>query len=255
MGIVFRARNVDDGRTVALKVLRDELNHDDAYKRRLAREARAAAEVDHPNLARVLEVGEAGRRSYLVVRYVAGRSLAERLQAEGPLALPGLLRLAAEVGAGLDALHERGLVHRDVKPANIMLAADGSAVLGDFGLAKGLAYTMLTKPGQVLGTLDYLAPELIRGEPAGPMSDLYAFGCVIFECIAGAPPFAGRGLLRIGIAHLQEEPGDPGSARADLPPAVSWTVRQALAKDPSRRPPTATAFTRMLRLAATDNRA
>jgi len=113
MGIVFRARNVDDGRTVALKVLRDELNHDDAYKRRLAREARAAAEVDHPNLARVLEVGEAGRRSYLVVRYVAGRSLAERLQAEGPLALPGLLRLAAEVGAGLDALHERGLVHRD----------------------------------------------------------------------------------------------------------------------------------------------
>jgi serine/threonine protein kinase len=254
MGIVFRATHVGESRTVALKVLRDELNQDEAYRRRLAREARAAAEVDHPNLARVLEVGEADGRFYLAVCYVDGRSLAERLRAEGPLALGGLLRLAAEVGAGLDALHERGLVHRDVKPANIMLAADGSAILGDFGLAKGLAYTVLTKPGQVLGTLDYLAPELIRGEPAGPPSDLYALGCVIFECMAGAPPFAGRGILRIGMAHLEEEPGDPGSARADLPPAMSWTVRQALAKDRRRRPPSATAFARMLRLAAAGNR-
>jgi serine/threonine protein kinase len=255
MGIVFRATRERDGATVALKVLRDELGQDEDYRRRLAREARAAAEVDHPNLAGVLEVGEADGRSYLAVRYVDGRSLAERLRAEGPLPLPDLLRLAAEVAAGLDALHERGLVHRDVKPANIMLAADGGAVLGDFGLAKGRAYTVLTKPGQVLGTLDYLAPELIRGEPAGPMSDLYAFGCVIFECMAGAPPFAGRGLLRVGMAHLEEEPADPGAARADLPDAMSWTVRQALAKDPRRRPPTATAFSRMLRVAATDNRA
>jgi len=255
MGIVFRAVRDRDGRTVALKVLRDELAQDEAYKRRLAREARAAAEVDHPNLAGVLEAGEADGRSYLAVRHVDGRSLAELLWADGPLALPRLLQMAAEVGAGLDALHERGLVHRDVKPANIMLAKDGTAVLCDLGLAKGLAYTVLTKPGQVLGTVDYLAPELIRGEPAGPMSDLYALGCVIFECIAGAPPFAGRGILRIGMAHLQEEPGDPGAARADIPPAISWTVRQALAKDPRRRPPTGIAFARMLRLAAIDNRA
>jgi serine/threonine protein kinase len=255
MGIVFRAVRDGDGRRVALKVLRHELNQDAAYKRRLAREARAAAEIDHPNLTRVLEAGEADGRSYLAVRYVDGRSLAERLLAEGPLPLADLLRLAAEVGAGLDALHERGLVHRDVKPSNIMLATDGTAVLGDFGLAKGRAYTLLTTPGQVLGTLDYLAPELIRGQSAGPMSDLYALGCVIFECMAGAPPFAGRGILRIGMAHLEEEPGDPIAGRTDLTPAVAWTVRQALAKDPSRRPPSATAFARMLRLAAVDNRA
>jgi serine/threonine protein kinase len=255
MGIVFRAVGDRDGRTVALKVLRDELCQDQAYRRRLAREARAAAEVDHPNLAGVLEAGEADGRSYLAVRYVDGRSLAGLLRTDGPLALPRLLRLAAEVGAGLDALHRRGLVHRDVKPANIMLAGDGTAVLCDLGLAKGLAYTVLTRPGQVLGTVDYLAPELIGGEPAGPASDLYALGCVLFECIAGAPPFAGRGLLRIGMAHLQEEPGDPAAARADIPPAVSWTVRQALAKNPGRRPPSGTAFSRMLRLAATENRA
>jgi serine/threonine protein kinase len=249
MGIVFRALH-DDGRTVALKVLREELAADGAFRRRLAREARAAAEVAHPNLAPVLEAGEADGRLYLAVGYVEGRSLAERLADGGPLPVDELVRLAAEVGAGLDALHRRGIVHRDVKSANILLAADETAVLGDFGLAKGRAWTVLTRPGQVLGTLDYLAPELIRGEPAGPLSDLYALGCVLYECLAGTPPFAGRGVLRIGMAHLEEEPGDPAAGRSDVPPALSWTVRQALAKDPARRPTSAGALARMLRLAA-----
>ena len=249
MGMVFRARH-DDGRTVALKVLREELAADEAFRRRLAREASAAAEASHPNLAPVLEAGEADGRLYLAVRFVDGRSLAERLAARGPLPVDQVVRLAAEVGAGLDALHRRGIVHRDVKSANILLAADGTAVLGDFGLAKSRAWTVLTRPGQVLGTLDYLAPELIRGEPAGPLSDLYALGCVLYECLAGAPPFAGRGVLRIGMAHLEEEPGDPAAGRDDVPPALSWTVRQALAKDPARRPTSAAALARMLRLAA-----
>ncbi|HEX2372883.1 MAG TPA: serine/threonine-protein kinase [Actinomycetota bacterium] len=251
MGIVYLASD-GDGRPVALKVLRDELAADDAFRRRLAREARAAAEVDHPNLAPVLEVGEAGGRLYLATRYVEGRTLAERLAADGPLPVGELVRLAAQVGAGLDALHRRGIAHRDVKPANILLAADGTAVLADFGLAKHRAWTVLTGPGQVLGTLDYLAPELIRGEPAGPLSDLYALGCVLFECLAGAPPFAGRSVLRVGMAHLEEEPGDPGASRDDVPPALSWTVRQALAKDPGRRPTSAVALARMLRLAAAE---
>ena len=252
MGVVFRARHDGDGRTVALKVLRDELSADDEYKRRLAREARAAAEVDHPNLAPVLEAGEADGRVYLAVRYVDGRSLDERLRFDGPLDVADLVRLAADVGAGLDALHRQGIVHRDVKPANILLATDGTAVLSDFGLAKGLAYTVLTKPGQILGTLNYLAPELLRKQPAGPMSDLYSFGCVLFECLAGKAPFAGRGLLRVGMAHLEELPGDPAAGRDDVPEAVSWTIRQALAKNPARRPPGAGALARMLRLAASE---
>jgi serine/threonine protein kinase len=249
MGIVFRARH-DDGRTVALKVLRDELAADDGYRQRLAHEARAAAEVDHPNLAPVLEAGEADGRLYLAVRYVDGRSLAERLAVGGPLAVGELVRLAADVAAGLDALHRRGIVHRDVKPANILLAADGTAVLGDFGLAKSRAWTVLTRTGQVLGTANYLAPEVIRGQSATPLSDLYGLGCVLFECLAGASPFAGRGVLRVGMAHLQEEPGDPAAGRDDVPPALGWTVRQALAKDPADRPPSAVALARMLRLAA-----
>jgi len=251
MGIVFRARH-DDGRTVALKVLRDELAADDGYRQRLAHEARAAAEVDHPNLAPVLEAGEADGRLYLAVRYVDGRSLAERLAIGGPLAVGELVRLAADVAAGLDALHRRGIVHRDVKPANILLAGDGTAVLGDFGLAKSRAWTVLTKTGQVLGTPNYLAPEVIRGQSATPLSDLYGLGCVLFECLAGASPFAGRGFLRVGMAHLQEEPGDPAAGREDVPPALAWTVRQALAKDPAERPPSAVALARMLRLAAAE---
>jgi eukaryotic-like serine/threonine-protein kinase len=199
-------------------------------------------------------VGEADGRLYLAVRYVDGRSLAERLAAGGPLEVPELVRLAADVGAGLDALHRRGIVHRDVKPANLLLAADGTAVVGDFGLAKNRAWTVLTRPGQVLGTLDYLAPELIRGEPASPMSDLYALGCVLYECLSGAPPFAGRGVLRIGMAHLEEAPGDPAAGRADVSPALSWTVRQSLAKDPAMRPPGAGTLARMLRLAAAEHR-
>jgi serine/threonine protein kinase len=251
MGIVYRALH-DDGRVAALKVLRDELGADQSFRTRLAREARAAAEVDHPNLVPVQEVGEADGRLYLAVGYVEGRSLSERLAAGGPLPVAEVVRLGTQVGGGLDALHRRGIVHRDVKSANILLASDGTAVLGDFGLAKNRAWTVLTRPGQVLGTLDYLAPELIRGEPASPLSDLYALGCVLYECLAGAPPFSGRGVLRIGMAHLEEEPGDPAAGRDDVPQALSWTVRQVLAKDPARRPPGTAALARMLRLAAAE---
>jgi serine/threonine protein kinase len=250
MGIVFRALHDGDGRTVALKVLRDELGADDSFRQRLAHEARAAAEVDHPNLAPVLEAGEADGRLYLAMRYVEGRSLAERLAAGGPLSVADLVRLAAEAGAGLEALHGRGIVHRDVKPANILLAVDGTAVLVDFGLAKSRAWTVLTRTGQVLGTPDYLAPEVIRGRSATPLSDVYSLGCVLFECLTGASPFAGRGVLRVGMAHLEEEPGDPAAGRADVPPALAWTVRQALAKDPADRPPSAAGLAQMLRLAA-----
>jgi len=236
-GVVFRAVREPGGLVVALKVLRPELSDDAVYRHRFAHEARAAAEVEHRHLVRVIESGEADGHSFLVVEYVAGRTLAARLDAEGGLPADDILRLAAEVGAGLDALHGAGLVHRDVKPSNIMLGRDGAAMLADFGLAKGRAYTVLTRPGAVVGTLDYLAPEIIRGAPAAPPSDIYALGCVIFECMAGVPPFAGRSVIQVGLAHLQDEPPDPGADRDDLPPMLGWAVRRALAKDPNRRPP------------------
>jgi serine/threonine protein kinase len=253
MGVVYYARHEGDGRAVALKVLRDELAADEDFRRRLAHEARAAAAVDHPNLAPVLEAGDDDGRLYLAVRYVDGQSLAERLLTEGPVPVDALVRLGSDVCAGLDALHQRGIVHRDVKAGNILLDSDGTAVLGDFGLAKHRAWTVLTRTGQVMGTVGYLAPEVIRGEPATPLSDLYALGCVLYQCLAGTLPFAGRGgVLGTGRAHLQEAPGDPGAGRADVPPSLSFTVRQLLAKDPAQRPPSAAALRRMLRVAAAE---
>ena len=249
-GVVFRAVREPDGLVVALKVLRPELSVDTLYRHRFAHEARAAAEVEHRHLVRVIESGEADGHTYLVVEYVAGRTLAARLDAEGGLPGADILRLASEVGAGLDALHGAGLVHRDVKPSNIMLDRDGGALLTDFGLAKGRAYTVLTRPGSVVGTLDYLAPEIIRGAPAAPPSDIYALGCVVFECMSGVPPFAGRSVIRVGLAHLQDDPPDPAADRDDLPDMLGWAVRRALAKDPNHRPPSAGAFAHMLRMAA-----
>src|SRR3990170_3335686 len=248
MGIVFRAVRETDGEVVALKVLRPELAADAVYRQRFAREARVAAEVQDRHLVPIVEAGEADGQPYLAALYLRGRTLAQRVEAEGPLPLEDVVRVAAEVGAGLDALHRHGLIHRDVKPSNVMLREDGGGLLGDFGLAKGRAYTVLTRPGQVMGTLDYIAPELIRGGEAGPASDIYALGCLVYEGLAGRPPFAGVSPFQVGIAHLEAAPPDPAAGRKDLPPRLSWAVLHALEKDPARRPQTATAYAHLIRL-------
>jgi serine/threonine protein kinase len=250
MGVVFRARRTGGVESVALKVLRAELTDDPTFRRRFEHEARSAGEVAHASLVRVLDAGEAHGRAYLAVEFVEGVTLAERIELDGPLPFAAVARLASEVGEALDVLHERGLVHRDVKSTNIMVREDGAALLTDFGLAKGRAYTVLTRPGQVLGTLDYLAPELIRGEPATPSTDVYAFGCSLYECLTGAPPFGGKSVIQIGIAHLEDPPPDPRGARTDLSSELADAVLQALEKDPHRRPASAGAYARAVSAAA-----
>lgn len=250
MGIVFRASRLPDGdadgEVVALKVLRNELSGDDTFRRRFEHEARSATEVRSPHLVAVLEAGEADGRHYLASEFVPGRTLDERIREEGPLPFADVIRIVTELGSALDALHEAGIVHRDVKASNVLLRADGTAMLTDFGLAKGQAYTVLTQPGQVMGTLDYLAPELIRGEEAAPASDLYALGCLTYECLTGTTPFGGRSVLQIGLAHLDEEPPNPRLSRPECLPDLSAVVLRALEKDPSSRPATASAYARGL---------
>jgi serine/threonine-protein kinase len=141
-------------------------------------------------------------------------------------------------------------VHRDLKSSNVLLENE-TAMLTDFGLAKGAGYTVLTKPGQVMGTLEYMAPELIRGEPATRASDLYALGCMVYECAAGKTPFGDRSLFEVGIAHLDEEPSDPGADRSDWPEPLSVAVLEALRKEPDLRPGSATAYADLLERAAT----
>jgi len=249
MGIVFRAIH-EDGGVVALKVLKPGLVTDSNAARRFAREARAVGEVEHPHLIGLIDTGDVEGIGYLAMHYVPDKSLDDRIQAQGPLPVDDTMRIASEIASALDALHAAGLVHRDVKPSNILLDAERGALLTDFGLAKSRDYSMLTAPGQMLGTLDYIAPEMLKGSEPGASADLYAFGCVVFECLAGTPPFGGLSMFEVGMAHLGDTPPDPLADRADAPPGLSEAVLVALAKEPEDRPPSATAYAEML-IAAT----
>ena len=248
MGKVYRATATVDDRQVAVKVLRAELSDDESFAR-FEREARAGAEVRHPNLTRVLDVGEADGRHYLVLEYVDGESLESRITREGRLPLETVLQIVSQIAPALDELHAHGLFHRDLKASNILLDRNDIAFVTDFGLAKGEGYAALTQPGHVVGTLDYLAPELVQGEAATAASDVYALGCIVFECLTGKPPFADKEVTRVAVAHLSEAPPDI-TERAGVPAAVSAAVLSALEKDPDKRPGTAGAYITALRAAS-----
>jgi len=244
VGVVYRASGGDE--TVALKLLKAELSSDPRFVRRFEREARIARSVEHRNLVPVVDHGEAGGVHFLAARFYPHGSLDDRLRADGPLPVDRILRLAAGVGDALDTLHRMGIVHRDVKPANVMLEATGDGSLTDFGLAKGAAYTRLTQVGHVLGSIEFMAPELIAGGEATPASDVYAFGCLLHACVAGTPPFVRSTFLQTGFAHLEDDPPDPTAGRTDVPPAFGSAIRLALDKEPDRRPATATTVARLL---------
>jgi serine/threonine protein kinase len=245
-GTVFRAVHLEDRQEVALKVMKRALTADTTYLRRFRREALIASEVRHRNLVPVLEFGEDAGVLFIATEFRDGGSLADLIAERSQLPLPQCTRLTADIAAGLGALHQHGIVHRDVKPANVMLDHSGSAAVTDFGLAQGHAYTVLTKPGQVLGTIDYLAPELIQGSEATPASDVYALGCLVYECVTGAAPFSQKALFEVAMAHLQEDPPDPRERRSDVPEEYTWALLRALAKDAEQRPPTAMSFARLL---------
>ena len=247
-GAVYRAL-ADDGRVVAVKLLRADRTLDDEGRARFRRETRIARELNLPHVVPIVSVGEHAGAPYLVLPFFERGSLARHLLERGRLDLHETAQLAAQLGRGLDALHERGILHRDVKPSNVLLAQDGNALLADFGLARAADSTRLTEDGQLLGTPHYLAPELIEGHDASRASDVYALACVLYECLAGRPPFEGRGPAEIGFAHLVETPEDPCAVRPELPPAVGVAILSALAKDPQERPTSATALARMLHVA------
>jgi serine/threonine protein kinase len=253
VGIVFHARREPSGEEVAVKILRDELAGDALYRRRFEREARIASEVTHEHIVPVVDFGETSGRLYIASVYVASDPLSARIASQKRLSLKESMGVARDLAGALQALNIRGLVHRDVKPANVLVTADGDAALTDFGLARSTAETVLTKTGVAVGTVDYLAPEIIRGETATHASDVYALGCVVYECLTGAPPFAGKPYVEALIAHVRDEPTGLPEVRTDLSESLSWAVLKALAKDPRDRPPTAQAYARLLRASARSN--
>jgi serine/threonine protein kinase len=245
MGRVFQA-TAPDGTRVALKLVKSDMARDETLRRRFQREARIAQTVKHPNVVPLIATGEHQGLPYMVQRFIDGLTLDEKLRRDGPLDTAGAVRICADIAAGLEALWAAGMVHRDVKPSNILLDGRGQAYITDFGLAKSTQGSLLTRPGQALGSVDYMAPEQIRGDSVSAATDIYALGCVMHECMCGQPPFAEVKGMRILWAHLQDEPPDPCRLRRDMSSQFGRTLTLALQKDPDKRPASAGEYARML---------
>ncbi|MGW5639377.1 serine/threonine-protein kinase, partial [Streptomyces sp. NPDC003832] len=256
MAVVYRARDLRLDRTVALKLLAPELARNDTFRRRFTHESRAAASIDHPHIVPVFEAGETDGVLYIAMRFVAGSDLRHLLDRQGPLTPATAVRIAAQVASALDAAHEHGLVHRDVKPGNILVARGTDsdhpehAYLTDFGLTKkSLSLTGFTTVGQFVGTLDYVSPEQISGKPVDARCDVYGFACVVHECLAGQPPFRRDDDMALLWAHQYDEPPPLTSLRPDLPVRVDGVFAKALAKSPDDRYDSCLAFVAALRAA------
>ena len=250
MASVYRATG-PDGTTVALKLILADLADQEMFRRRFELETSIAQRVSHPNVVRVLDSGVHDGIPWLTQDLILGGSLMERLQDNGALPIDDALRIVGEVASGLDAVHREGLVHRDLKPANILLKDDGTALITDFGLARDTeSDTRLTRPGQTLGSMDYMAPEQIRAEDAGPFMDVYGLGCVLYECLVGVPPFADRPGMAVLRAHLDDMPAHPSDRRPEVPREVGDAVLLALAKEPADRPASTGAYAELVRAAA-----
>ncbi|MGW9437014.1 protein kinase domain-containing protein [Streptomyces sp. NPDC055607] len=234
-------------RSVAVKLLHPELGHDTSFRERFRREAKTVAKLNHPNVVSVYDSGEetvGGRHAhYIVMEYVEGQSLRDLLDRAGtgrPVPLRMALDLAWEILLALQASHELGLVHRDVKPANVMVNQRGTVKVMDFGIARALQSphsVSMTQTGTVIGTPQYLSPEQALGRTVDPRSDLYSVGCLLYELVTGTVPFAGDSALSIAYAHVQQAPRIPSTLNPALPPAVDALVLRAMQKDPSARFP------------------
>jgi tRNA A-37 threonylcarbamoyl transferase component Bud32 len=249
MGEVWEADDTVLGRRVAVKVLVEELAADDRATRRFVREARATARLAHPNVARVYDFGRDGGVPFLVMELVEGETLADRV-AGGPLPPAEAARVAAAVADALDAAHQRGIVHRDVKPSNVMLTPDGDVKVMDFGIAAAADETHSTTGSGLYATVAYVSPERVAGQPATPASDVYSLGAVLYELLGGRPPFSGSSPALVARAHLHDQPPPVRQLAPWVPARLAEACQAALAKDPARRPSSAAAFATRLRAAA-----
>ena len=251
MSAVYRAEHVHLGKTVALKILSPALAQDEDFRERFLRESRIAASIEHPNIIPIFDAGETDDRLYIAMRYVDGLDLKQVIQRDGPLSLGRALYLIEQVTSALDAAHALSLVHRDVKPGNVLVVHGSErAFLCDFGVVKHSGSTGLTRTGYFLGTIDYAAPEQIEGRPVDARTDVYSVGCLLYECLTGKPPFARAGEMAVIHAHLTEDPPKPSAGRPDLPPAIDGVVATAMAKNQGERYATAGAAAQALRAVA-----
>lgn len=242
MAEVFRAHDDALGRDVALKVLHPGLAADTAFAERFRREARAAAGLSHPHIVTVYDWGEDGKARYIVMEYVPGENLRDRVRREGHLPESDALDIAAQVADALAVAHAVGLVHRDVKPANILLRPDGRVQVTDFGIARAVGDSPLTATNLVMGTVHYVSPEQVQHRPLDGRADLYALGCVLYEMLTGAAPFAAESLVAVAYQHVNEPAPHVRDARPEVSERTAAIVAKALAKSPADRYPDAAAM-------------
>jgi eukaryotic-like serine/threonine-protein kinase len=245
MAEVHFGRDIRLGRDVAVKVLRPDLARDPSFQGRFRREAQSAASLNHPSIVAVYDTGEDRQGNvstpYIVMEYVEGRTLRELIEAEGRLLPRRALELTAQICAALDQAHQAGIVHRDVKPGNVMLTPSGQVKVMDFGIARavtGTAATM-TQTAAVIGTAHYLSPEQARGEHVDARSDVYSTGCLLYELLTGGPPFSGDSAVAVAYQHVREDPVPPSRIEPDVPAAIDAIVLKAMAKNPANRYQTA----------------
>lgn len=234
MAEVYRAEDIRLGRPVAVKILRQQYSNETNLLRRFINEARSIAGFSHPNVVSVYDVGRDKRYYYIVMEYVPGEDLRQRLEREERLSVDQALDIVQQMAQGIGYAHQRGLVHRDIKPGNILITEKGHVKVADFGIAKALASAGLTEPGVVWGTTAYLSPEQVRGEQATTESDVYAMGIVLYEILSGLPPFQGEDRVAIALKHLHDDP-PPFDDDFKIPHGVAYLVQKALAKDPAKR--------------------
>jgi serine/threonine-protein kinase len=241
MAEVHRGRDLRLGRLVAIKSLRVDLVTDQVFQERFRREAQSSASLNHPSIVAVYDTGESAingvRVPYIVMEYVEGKTLREMLREEPSISVDVALEVTSEILAALDYSHRAGIVHRDIKPGNVMITDDGQVKVMDFGIARamGEAGQTMTQTSMVVGTAQYLSPEQARGETADARSDLYATGCVLYELLTGRPPFVGDSLVSVAMAHVKEAPVPPSALNPAVPPEVDAVVLTALAKDRLQR--------------------
>jgi eukaryotic-like serine/threonine-protein kinase len=239
MAKVFRGTDQVLGRTVAIKVLSPQFADDAQFVTRFRREAQSAAALNHPNIVGVFDTGSQGDVHFIVMEYVEGRTLRDVIRSDGPLHPQRAVEIADAVAKALESAHDAGMVHRDIKPGNIMLTSDGEVKVMDFGIARTSTGDTLTQTAAVLGTASYLSPEQAQGQPVDPRSDLYSLGCVLYEMVTGRPPFSGDSPVAIAYKHVKDDPAPPSQINADVPGDLEAVILKSMAKNPANRYQTA----------------